>query len=62
MNEFQNNIDLSIKVIESDPNNSLMDANFVTYKKYANTYDHIALSNGIFDDSNVYQKIKNNID
>ncbi len=62
MSYFQDNIDISIKVVEVDKNITLNNANLVTYKKYINTYDHIALSDGIFDNSDVYQKIKNNID
>lgn len=61
MNEFQNDINLSIKVIEVDENDSLTTANFVDYKKYINTYNYTELQQGIFDSSDIYKKIKNNI-
>jgi len=63
MNYFQNEINLSTKIIKNEFDSTFKpNSSFVTYKKYSNIYNYAELKNeGIFDNSNIYEKIKNNI-
>ena len=61
MTTLQNEVDISVKIFPSNIDDILSEP-FPTYRKYGNTYDHIALTNGIFDETPMYDKIKDNID